>query len=345
MQIICPKCQFTKELNLDKIPATAEVATCPKCSNKFSFRTINKSAEQAADLQPVAPQDQIEPHAADLPQPPTGDETSAPDLPPPSPGSHKPTIPTIPPFELGEKKTEGFWERIESMGSEKKDAYEERAASFGRRAGDISSSQEQFGPESEIPWERLDKYGFFQGFFQTIRPAMFNPTLFFQNMPVGGGTIKPLTFCLLIAELQAIVQFLLVLVGGGAAESAGMGGFFLGFGSFFILLLYPIFYAMALYLSTGLNHLFLMLFQSASRGFEGTFRAVCYGSAPLILSLIPFIGPVIGGIWALVVTVIAYKCVHQSTYPRVTASILAPIFLVMLLAVLAVFVVGMFESS
>jgi hypothetical protein len=393
MQITCPHCQFTKELNLDKIPATAEIATCPKCYQKFRFRTLSPSVarQRVAERQPAPPE-------AWRGEPIRPEENKAPSAPPPPPvpsgadeltvsepapeenamahpesrepegapngeqeNEHahgeepKPPRPKAPPrFELGgdepgEKKPEAFWDHIESMGGEQRDPFEERAASYGRRAGDIpsSNSEDEEEPESDVPWERLEQYGFFQGFFQTLKAAMFSPTAFFEKMPVGGGTLKPLTFMLLIAELQAVSQFLMIMVGGvvGQADATGLSGLFMGVGSFFMLVFYPIMYAAALYLSAAINHLFLMLFQSGSRGFEGTFRAVCYGGAPLILSVLPFIGPFIGGIWGLVTTIIAYKCIHQATYPRVAAAILTPIFLILLLAVFAVFIAGKFSPS
>lgn len=391
MQITCPHCQFAKELNLDKIPATAEIATCPKCHQKFRFRTLspaqarqrvverNPSPPEAWRGEPIRPEESQEPAVSAPPPPPSShllssnDKASEPEVErselaeqadaapqdereasgSSSELAPKPSKPKTPPrFELGEdepgeKKPEAFWDHIESMGGEPRDAFEERAASYGRRAGDIPSADPEESEESSVPWERLEEYGFFQGFYLTIKAAMFSPTAFFESMPVGGGTLKPLTFMLLIAELQAVAQFLMIMVGGavGQADATGVSGLFMGVGSFFMLVFYPIMYAAALYLSAAVNHLFLMLFQSGSRGFEGTFRAVCYGGAPLILSILPFIGPFIGGIWGLVTTIIAYKCVHQATYPRVVAAILTPIFLFLLLAVFAVFLVGKFSPS
>ena len=38
MHISCPKCHFKRSVNSSQIPASASVATCPKCENKFRFR-------------------------------------------------------------------------------------------------------------------------------------------------------------------------------------------------------------------------------------------------------------------------------------------------------------------
>jgi|GEM_PF-615342 len=51
MQIICPDCQFAREVDESKIPARSQVATCPKCQTKFQFR----------ELPPEEPEFEIEP--------------------------------------------------------------------------------------------------------------------------------------------------------------------------------------------------------------------------------------------------------------------------------------------
>lgn len=38
MLIRCPECQFKREVDLTRIPPTAQLATCPKCKHKFRFR-------------------------------------------------------------------------------------------------------------------------------------------------------------------------------------------------------------------------------------------------------------------------------------------------------------------
>lgn len=44
MHIRCPVCDFTREVNLEKIPPTAEFATCPKCRHRFRFRALDLDA-------------------------------------------------------------------------------------------------------------------------------------------------------------------------------------------------------------------------------------------------------------------------------------------------------------
>jgi predicted Zn finger-like uncharacterized protein len=45
MQIRCPECQFTRHVDESKIPASAALATCPKCRHKFRFRDFSQQDE------------------------------------------------------------------------------------------------------------------------------------------------------------------------------------------------------------------------------------------------------------------------------------------------------------
>ncbi|PLX89099.1 MAG: hypothetical protein C0618_02885 [Desulfuromonas sp.] len=52
MQLICPHCQFSRELDPDSIPATAKTATCPRCQGRFplSVQTTGIEDNPSADL-------------------------------------------------------------------------------------------------------------------------------------------------------------------------------------------------------------------------------------------------------------------------------------------------------
>ena len=44
MIIRCPYCEHTRSITESKIPPTAELATCPKCKNRFRFRALRRPA-------------------------------------------------------------------------------------------------------------------------------------------------------------------------------------------------------------------------------------------------------------------------------------------------------------
>lgn len=51
MLITCPECQFARNINADSIPSKAQLATCPRCQNKFRFRILPEEEEQAGDAE------------------------------------------------------------------------------------------------------------------------------------------------------------------------------------------------------------------------------------------------------------------------------------------------------
>lgn len=301
MEITCPKCGFARTIPDEKIPERAEIATCPKCQHKFQFRSVEAPAASAATVATSTESDRPAP-------PPSSFAEEKPFSEKPHPDSH-------------DNETPGsgdFWDSLASMGSPHQDAPEQDEPT---PSGEI-----------EVPWERLDIYGFFPGLWETIKRAMLRPAAFFQAMPVGAGQIKPLIFYLLIAEFQIVLQMLWEMTGvapGMAGEGESMG-----ISAVMLLVGYPIILTLLLYIMAFLVHVCLSLVSGASRGFEGTFRALTYGSAPMVMTIIPVIGPLVGAIWSLVVTFLGYKNIHRTSAAKVILAMLIPLIpFILILAV------------
>ncbi|GAB6058026.1 YIP1 family protein [Desulfonatronum parangueonense] len=303
MEITCPKCGFTRNIPDEKIPARAEIATCPKCKEKFQFRTTTETlpppllSEKSQDQDPSPPVD---------PEVPEND-------------SPRKTSQT----QESEKAGAGngdFWDSLASMGSPHQETRHDHDS-------DVTPNG-----EIEVPWERLDIHGFFPGMWETIKRAMLRPVGFFQAMPVGSGQIKPLIFYLLIALFQIVMQMLWEMTGvapGMAGDGEAMGANML-----MLLVGYPAILTVLLYIMAVLVHACLNLVGGATRGFEGTFRALTYGSAPMVMTIVPVIGPLIGAIWSLVVTFLGYKHIHGTTTAKVILAMLLPLIpFVLILAV------------
>jgi len=52
MQIHCPVCDYSRTIDLAKIPSTAEFATCPKCHHRFRFRAVDLEEVEQSSAQP-----------------------------------------------------------------------------------------------------------------------------------------------------------------------------------------------------------------------------------------------------------------------------------------------------
>lgn len=290
MIIRCPECGFAREVPDDKIPAKAQLATCPKCRHKFHFKKDQDDFEIEADADN---QESGEPSSANQ------DKDSQTDI----------------------------WSALESLND---DDFEPGDSSFAEEARKRTAAK-----DDGTPWEHLETHGFFPGFVQTIKRVMLRPVDFFNDLTIGGGFNRPLIFYLLVAEIQALAQFVWQMLGvvpqmQNRPESIlGIG--MVGFGSLLVLILYPIFLTVVLFIGSGLNHLCLVAVKAGSRGFEGTFRVVAYANAPMVLAVVPGIGPLIGALWTLVCTFMGFKIVHRTTSTRVLLAILLPLIVIMIL--------------
>ena len=302
MEIICPNCSFTREVADEKIPSSSVFATCPKCKHRFRFKDLEFTIEEPPEPTDSAPQE------------PVGSS------------QEKPAGPMDAELIFTEAQTDG------PMGPPLEDGPgpdgERTEGAYGFQAED------RFGPGPDVeppPWEKLDEYGFFSGLTQTIKRAMLHPIRFFSSMAVGLGLAKPLIFYLLVGEFQAACQMLWQMLGvsammtmTGGREAVDMGGM-MSVGPITILILYPVLLAVGLFFSTAVSHVLLMLFRAASAGFEGTFRAMAYSAAPMVLAVVPILGPFTGAVWSMVIMVIALKYIHQTTYTRIGLAFLVPV--------------------
>ncbi|NMC48501.1 MAG: hypothetical protein GYA47_03580 [Desulfovibrio sp.] len=200
--------------------------------------------------------------------------------------------------------------------------------------------------QGEVPWERLDVYGFFPGLVLTLKRILFQPVDFFETMPSGRGKGKAMVFNLLLSEFLLVIDFLWALFGvrakiadtGQTDALAAMAGV-PGLGFLVLLIMVPLFMVAGIYLDAGLTHLLLMLLRGSGKGFDETFRVMFYSSAPTVLSAVPVSGqlllPVIL-IWYMTLQAIGLKKVHGAAYSQTLAVVLIKwsMYLFLLLGVL-----------
>lgn len=93
----------------------------------------------------------------------------------------------------------------------------------------------------------------------------------------------------------------------------------------------PLLGLLNVFVTAGLLHLGVMLVAERHRGFAATFHATAYGFVPLLLMAIPFVGHLIGGLWAIVLQVIAVGQVHRMGPGRASLAVLMPVTGIMLL--------------
>ncbi|WP_247648379.1 Yip1 family protein [Pseudodesulfovibrio sp. zrk46] len=201
--------------------------------------------------------------------------------------------------------------------------------------------EDQNTPLVPPPFEQLDRYGFFLGLYMTIKLILTSPRLFFSVMPVGGGLAKPLTFTILITMIQGFVQYFWSMVGlstsVGPDGADAMAGVSQTLAPIVMLLFMPALIAAGQFFITAVYHLLLKLMRADNSGFEGTFRALAYANAPIIVGIFPMPMPEIelgwmfcAAIWGLFLTITGLRYIHKTSYAKVIPVCLIPLLLAMI---------------
>jgi hypothetical protein len=198
------------------------------------------------------------------------------------------------------------------------------------------------GAREGTPWERRASIGFASALIETTQQVLTAPTAFFQAMRVEGGIGSPLLYALILGYagivVTAIYEFVMTAVigtsigslgelGGGENEAfarmlpALQGGVGLGAKLF----LGPVILLVMLFVLAGIMHLGLMLVGGATRGFEATFRVLCYSEATAIFQVIPLCGQLIGSVYMLVLLTIGLAEAHGTTRGKALVAVLLPV--------------------
>jgi hypothetical protein len=194
-------------------------------------------------------------------------------------------------------------------------------------------------PPPRTPWEDRGRIGFVPALVETTQKVLTGPSEFFSSMPVTGGIGGPLLYGILIGTLGVVVAALYrevfqALVGstfaglGGSGELQRVMPFVMG-GAGLVLqvALAPIFVILGLFVVAVIVHLFLLLLGGARRGFEATFRVMCYSEAAAVINVIPLCGGAISGVYYLVLAIIGLAAAHGIGKGTAAAAVLLPMVL------------------
>lgn len=240
-----------------------------------------------------------------------------------------------------------IWARLQAMDDRRSKKHQTEPH---RPAEDEPEAPQRETVVDPIPWERQDAYGFFPGLFLTLQKILFRPMEFFESMPEGRPKGKALVFSLLISEFLLVIDFLWSLFSlrariGGPAQHDALNALGNSPSVAFLatLLLVPVALSIGIYVDAWFTHLLLLLFRSAKKGFNETFRVLCYSSAPTVLSAVPVAGQLLSPIiliWYMALQAIGLKKCHEGAYTQTLAAIFIKwsIYLFLILAVLQNFI-------
>lgn len=193
-------------------------------------------------------------------------------------------------------------------------------------------------PDVAPAWERRPAEKLFPAFFMTIRDVLFEPHLTFPRMPVDGRLIPPTTFLLLLQFTVGLVSYgiwialelvQLPYVSKAFSGSEELRNFNFPVWALFILIpgafiLYVAIWLGFNFLMAGIHHLMLMLLGGANKGYDATYKVVCYSYSAHVFSLIPFCGGFAVIPFFFVSSIIGLSKVHGIEGWKASVAMLAP---------------------
>lgn len=214
--------------------------------------------------------------------------------------------------------------------------------SCGHPLGEPQNESASTGSHSEsfepVPFENRDKYDLINGFYQTFRESLFNPTNFFRQMPPKGDGFMPILYAIIWVVGITIINYFITSLFG--LQNQGMeilrnimgsrypiDESFLHRSMVSQILMLPFIQIIYLIILAGIIHLFALMFQAGSNGFIGTLRVVGYTQGVNIFSLIPIVGGLITFVYEVVLLIIGIREVHRTTTGKAAASVLLPLVL------------------
>jgi hypothetical protein len=182
-----------------------------------------------------------------------------------------------------------------------------------------------------LPWEHREQLGFFKAYLDTVIMVLTKPGEAFAMMKSEGDMMGPMLFALIGGCAGIIVSVLLQLalhsIGFMADRQSAMFGMgALGLWSLGYIILSPVIVIVIMFIISGIFHLCLMMVGGAKKSFETTFRVVCFSSgSTYLLSMVPFCGGMVAGIWNIVVEIIGLARAHETDTGKAAMAVLLPI--------------------
>jgi hypothetical protein len=199
-------------------------------------------------------------------------------------------------------------------------------------------------PGAGIPWDARARIGLATAFAETTQQVLTRPASFYRAMPVVGGVGSPLLYAVIAGWIgiaaAALYQAIWVWIVGASMLPFGMERAelqaVLSFMESWMGLVAQVVFGgisvvISVFVAAGILHLMLLMLGGAKRGFEATFRVVCFAEATMLLFVIPvFLIPFCGlvpVVFCLVLYAIGLAEAHGIGGGQATAAVLLPILL------------------
>ncbi len=201
-------------------------------------------------------------------------------------------------------------------------------------------------PRGPSPWEERSGIGLWQAIYLTVKAVLFSPDRFFGSLNRTAGIGDPFAFGLLTGAVGGMFssfwQFLMLSGGLLSVGHVFAGRFTFGMILLVLIVLIPTGIMIALFVTSAVWHLFLLMLRGADHGYEATFRVVAYSQAVQLWGIIPVVGGWISFVWQIIVQIIGLKEIHETTYVKVIFAFLIPVAAIVFLVFATIIVLALF---
>jgi len=214
---------------------------------------------------------------------------------------------------------------------------------FQEMARSVEGQVREISTVEYTPWESGG--GFIGAFFKTTQEVLFSPNRFFKKISSGEGYWAPLIYGLITGIIgQGAAIFWLWLL---MAQFIPIERLPFQYGTSILKIIVPLPFqeAIAIFIGSGVIHLCLMIVRGNNGGYKTTFRAIAYSYSAYLFGIIPFIGLLIGGIYAIILTIIGVREGHGISTGKAVLAVLLPVIVIFGLIFIAIFLVMMFVGS
>ncbi|MBP1697125.1 MAG: hypothetical protein H6Q41_2313 [Deltaproteobacteria bacterium] len=215
---------------------------------------------------------------------------------------------------------------------------------FQEMARSVEGQVREISTEEYTPWESGG--GFVGAFFKTTQEVLFSPTRFFRKAAAGKGYWSPFIFAMISGIIGSGVALLwqwLFFTGFVPPQmlSATTYSVFLTVAVISI----PFTIALSILIGSGITHLCLMMVGGNHRGYEATFRAICYSYAASLFYIVPIIGGFVGFVYLFVLAIIGVREGHEISTGKAVLAVLLPFIVIAVLGILLAILIPLFIGS
>ncbi len=209
--------------------------------------------------------------------------------------------------------------------------------------------------EPSVEFDDMNSSTFLSLFLPTLREIVFRPAEFFDRlrvpgplwpaiifgviMAVPGGIVSNLTNMIFQTNLVDTLATLNIEIPEEFKASLGSQAGVSVMTSLFAMIFVPVGAFIGFFINGAITHLMLMMLGGANAKMEDTIRVVGYGGATSVAQLVPFVGPLAGYVWNVVVVSIGLSRVHRIPGWKAVAAVLIPLVFCCCTAALIAFVV------